>query len=326
MSCLITDPEIRELTKKLVGETIESVKGLIGIWQERNNKSLDEYPTAKELNNLRIELRKSTTTPVNLSEWVDRNGKKLKISTEGYRKGDPQKNSDVAYVFTENAQAYVTANRQDDSWIEEGYNKGGKVKLKVSDVNGTNQAGIRTDKDGNLSENAFGVVVKKYQQKEGVEKFLTKEGQFQDTDEDFELFKSLNIDMFERLDKSGLKKIVFPFQMARGKAALPKRFAEWLAQALNDRFGVVTTIKKNSNANYDGYGLSIDSIQGSTSQDNTSQPTSEPAEIPVPQELEELSREAFETPTITMEEQQRMVDLVFDPIQRRDRVNLHSAF
>jgi len=66
MSCLITSPEIRELTKSLVGETEESVKGLVQIWQERNNKSIEEYPTAKELNDLRFELRATPeeATPV----------------------------------------------------------------------------------------------------------------------------------------------------------------------------------------------------------------------------------------------------------------------
>lgn len=59
MSCLITTPEIRELTKSLVGETEESVKGLVQIWQERNNRSVEEYPTPKELSILRSELRKT---------------------------------------------------------------------------------------------------------------------------------------------------------------------------------------------------------------------------------------------------------------------------
>jgi hypothetical protein len=36
------------------------------------------------------------------------------------------------------------------------------VKLNVSDVNGTNQAGIRTDEQGNITRNAYGIVVKKF--------------------------------------------------------------------------------------------------------------------------------------------------------------------
>jgi hypothetical protein len=57
MSCPIITREIRELTNKFPGETEESIKTLVGIWQEKNNKSIDEYPTAQELNELRMKLR-----------------------------------------------------------------------------------------------------------------------------------------------------------------------------------------------------------------------------------------------------------------------------
>ena len=193
--------------------------------------------------------------------------KTIIISTEDtpYRKGLPQQNTNIALVFTENAQAYVTANKQDDSWIADGYNKGSKVKLNVSDVNGTNQAGIRTDSDGNISLNAFGIVVKKYQQKLGQRYFLQKEGQFQDTTEDFNLFKRLNEDMFSRLENSGLKQIVFPFQIAKGKAALPERFVDWLQQELFNRYGILSKKAKNTKAGYEGYGLDLISQAPSTS-------------------------------------------------------------
>jgi hypothetical protein len=131
-----------------------------------------------------------------------------------------------------------------------------KVKLNVSDVNGTNQAGIRTDKDGNITPNAYGIVVKKYQQDENGN-FVAQEGTFKDTDEDFELFVTLNEDVFDRLEKSSNEVIVFPQQMALGKSALPKRFAEWLQTQLLDRFGVVSEVVKNERSDYDGYGLNI---------------------------------------------------------------------
>ena len=58
-NCLVTTKEIRDLAKKLQGETEESVKGLVALWQKENNKSIEEYPTAKELNNFRVKLRGS---------------------------------------------------------------------------------------------------------------------------------------------------------------------------------------------------------------------------------------------------------------------------
>jgi hypothetical protein len=73
-------------------------------------------------------------------------------------------------------------------------------------------------------------------------KFIASEEQFKDTDADFELFKATNLDMFKRLEESGLKKIMWPSQMGLGKAALPLRFAEWLQGELGSRFGIVSEI------------------------------------------------------------------------------------
>lgn len=224
-----------------------------------------EFP--RILMEVREELRKeySQNTPITIVDST--------ISTVGYRKGDPQAHKDTAYVFTENAQANAAALGLDDSWVEDGYPKGDMVKTGVSDMNGTNQAGVRATTSGtygrqNINSNAFGIIVKKYQQdKSG--RFIASEGQFKDTDADFELFKTANLDMFKRLEESGLKKIMWPSQMGLGKAALPQRFAEWLQGELGSRFGIVSEIQKNPRADYEGYGLQLTSI-------NTSQPQQTP--------------------------------------------------
>lgn len=57
MNCLVVTPEIRELARKLQGETEQSILGLVQAWQEQNNKSIEEYPSAKELNDFRFQLR-----------------------------------------------------------------------------------------------------------------------------------------------------------------------------------------------------------------------------------------------------------------------------
>lgn len=201
----------------------------------------------------------------------------VEISTVGYRKEDPVNNKDTAYVFTENAQANAAALSLDDSWMEEGYPKGTRVKLDVSDVNGTNQAGVRARRVNGqtvINPNAFGIIVKKYQQ-DSTGRFIAEAGQFKDTDSDFELFKVLNNDMFDRLEKSGLKKIVFPSQMGKGKAALPMRFAEWLQKELENRFGIKSEISQNTRVGYNGYGLDILSVnrQNEQSRQQPSQTT-----------------------------------------------------
>lgn len=196
---------------------------------------------------------------------VQENGKITPvITTEAtpYTKGLPQKNPNTAYLFTENAQAYVTSLQLDDSWIERGYNKGNSVKTGVSDVRGTNQAGIRASSYNtygaiNISKNAFGIIVKKYQQKLSQSSFLSKEGQFEDTDSDFELFKQLNLHMFNNLNSFNAENIVLPNQIALGKAALPLRFAEWLKKELSERFNANFIIEKNTRADYDGYGIRV---------------------------------------------------------------------
>lgn len=195
------------------------------------------------------------------NEWTRRGDKQFKISTEGYRKEDPKNNPDVAYVFTENAQAASSLYEGAQGYASEVEARNPKLKLTVSDVKGTNQAGIRMGSDGKAYPNTYGIVVKKRQQDEDGN-WLSKEGQFEDTDEDFEIFKEFNNFFFDRLDEAPQKKIIFPSQMAyKGKAALPKRFAEWLAEELKTRYGVISTVRENENDNYEGYGLSIDSIQ-----------------------------------------------------------------
>ena len=309
MDCLIVTPKIRELTKQLQGETEQSMLGLVRAWQKHNNKTIEDYPSAKELNEFRSILRGNSIS-------------KVSLSTTGYKKGDPQKHPDIDYVFTENAEAYMvskdggtedTGTLLPASWLKtlSSFPNQGRTKLNVSDVHGTNQAGIRTDSKGNISPNAYGIVVKKYQQ-DANGNFVAAEGQFQDTEEDFKLFVSLNEDMFQRLSKSKNTKIVFPTQMGLGKAALPKRFVEWLQSELSTRFGINSTIEKNQRADYDGYGLKLNSISMTSSVEK------------VENMLDEALSSSFNTPKISSIETQAKIDLLFDPRIRRDRVTLIS--
>lgn len=178
----------------------------------------------------------------------------VSISTKGYAKSDPWDNPDTDYVFTENAEAYTFVNGLVNESIV--FPNPNNPKINVSDVNGTNQAGIRTDAAGNITPNAYGIIVKKYQQdKNG--KFVAQQGQFNDNDADFKMFTQLNKHMFDKLASSNNSKVIFPSQMALGKAALPKRFVEWLQNELLERFSIASTIEENVNDNYSGYGLKL---------------------------------------------------------------------
>ena len=195
---------------------------------------------------------------------------------KSYTKDMPTANPNVAFLYTENAQAYTAALELEDDWIPNGYQKGDEVKTGVSDVRGTNQAGIRASSQGtkgseNINPNVFGIIVKKYQQKKDTNRFLAQEGCFKNTKADFELFKKLNIHSLDRLQQSGLTSIQLPSQIALGKASLPKSFALWLIEELNTRFNLGLTkeanLKVNPNDEYsNGYG--IDLSVGSTLQNN----------------------------------------------------------
>lgn len=57
MSCLTITPRIKELAKKFPNETEQSVLNLVGLWQEKNNKSIEDIPLGSELNDFIKELR-----------------------------------------------------------------------------------------------------------------------------------------------------------------------------------------------------------------------------------------------------------------------------
>lgn len=180
-------------------------------------------------------------------------GQTVYISKQLFYKGQPQKHPNVQYIFTDNAQAYAKA---------QGISMRGFVNqnptLNVSSgATGTNQACIRTDQNGNVSPNAFGLVVKVSQQ-DSSGRWLTQDGCFRDNQVDIMSFKSWVNHMFARIDKT--KPIVFPASIALGKAALPKEAAEWLNLQLLSRFNIKSTVQENTRAGYKGYGLSIEGV------------------------------------------------------------------
>lgn len=55
--CLIVTKEINDLASRIPGETPETIKSLVALWQQDNKKSIEEYPTLKELNSYKNKLR-----------------------------------------------------------------------------------------------------------------------------------------------------------------------------------------------------------------------------------------------------------------------------
>jgi hypothetical protein len=194
----------------------------------------------------------------------------VQISTRSYKKNDPTDSKDTDFVFTENAQALAYTHKDIDLGKDSGIPTGVIPKVNVSDANGTNTAVIRTDSRGITNPNAYGIVVKKYQQSRTGGTFVAQEGCFSDTDADFELFKRLNNYVFDKLQQSKNSKKVFPSKIALGRAALPERFVtEYLQPELEKRFGLQTVVKKNKNAGYNGYGLEVTGVNNQSQQSST---------------------------------------------------------
>ena len=209
-----------------------------------------EYPTISQA--VEQQSTQDTVNEVKL-DGKGPSGQTVYISKQLFYKDQPQQHPNVQYVFTDNAQAYAKA----QGLSMQGFANQNPVLNVSSGATGTNQACIRTGSDGKITPNAFGLVVKVNQQ-DASGRWLAKDGCFQDNQGDIMAFKSWTNHMLARIDKN--KPIVFPSQIALGKAALPREAAEWLSLQLLSRFNIKSTVQENTRAGYTGYGLSIEGV------------------------------------------------------------------
>lgn len=101
MSCLILTPEIKELAKQFPDETEQSILNLVGLWQEKNNKSLEDIPSYDELNDFIKEIRK-VILPETREQTITYTPKGKKTQTYTI-KGSHIYNKDGKEVFTKNS-------------------------------------------------------------------------------------------------------------------------------------------------------------------------------------------------------------------------------
>jgi len=175
----------------------------------------------------------------------------VNISTQDYTKSTPDDKS-KGFFFTENLQAYLAnRNREDELSGELPFN----VQPKLDVTANNNQAGIRYNSKGQKNENAFAIISKKFQQNTTGGSFVKEEGQFKDTDKDFELFKKYNTEAIQEAKNSNLPLVISEKGVATGKSALPLRFVEWLNNYLKEELGVYGDIKENTQQGYKGYGI-----------------------------------------------------------------------
>ena len=78
--CITTNAEIEQLASKFQGETLESIKGLVALWQQENNKDWDTYPTSSELNKFKNNKRQSEATALGWGRYAKNS---YEVSTAG---------------------------------------------------------------------------------------------------------------------------------------------------------------------------------------------------------------------------------------------------
>ena len=159
------------------------------------------------------------------SQSVQQTGE-VTINNTKWTEDSPKENPNTAYVFTEN------------------------INSIGSTRSGGGSAVIRNN------PNAIGIVTKKYYTYSEDRNAGNKEQwnvNFQDTDADFELFKTVNLEQFAKLDQFDSK--IFPDSFANSLAAMPNRFALWLQNQLRNRYGLITEV------NSKGTGLISKSVE-----------------------------------------------------------------
>lgn len=253
-----------ELKTKEEKEDFSYYEGYLPLWQEwakQNPELIEDLREKAKGKTLTDQFANTRVNQARALADILNNGyssKNTSIATKNYTKTTPSENPNTNFVFTDNAQAYTALH--DVEGVEKSQFNSPKEGIKLNVTANSNQAGIRMKDDSTANSNAYGLVVKKNQQ-DNDGKFIHQEGTFKDTDEDFNMFVTLNEHMFNRLEASDNKEIVFPSKIALGRAALPKRFAEWLQQQLKDRYGLDYDIvehesnSKNEKYKYEGYGL-----------------------------------------------------------------------
>lgn len=72
MRCLVINTAIKEIAKQFPNETNESIGNLIALWQDKENKSIDEYPNVEELGNFIKILRENNKKEDNIKQEEDK--------------------------------------------------------------------------------------------------------------------------------------------------------------------------------------------------------------------------------------------------------------
>jgi hypothetical protein len=156
MGCLILTPEIKEIAKNFPKETDESIKNLIGIWQDLKHKSMEEYPSVQVLSDFIKEIRGKQEINNNIDYYKNN---ELDISYNGEPKKDLQNiiNSKIAIlekkVAALNKVISLMGVAKEDFKNLSLERKVGALRRKARLFNIDNNTNIRIDDNGNIISN-----------------------------------------------------------------------------------------------------------------------------------------------------------------------------
>ena len=93
MSCLILTPEIERLANKFPNESKQSILNLVGMWQERNGKTIEDVPTGADLSDFIKEIRNPKKT-----------SRRVEIFKGNWTRDQVAEQSDKVFLFGDNTQ------------------------------------------------------------------------------------------------------------------------------------------------------------------------------------------------------------------------------
>ena len=290
MSCLIITPEIRELAKKFSNETEQSVLNLVSLWQEKNNKSIEDIPLGSELNDFIKELR------------------------------NPKGKGAETVFSTSGNNSYPSRTRENANWsditiaLAQDFNTAGE-KLTKSAAGNKYVSSILAAESNDASEIAENLYnqIKTKGKTDNLKINIAGNGIYS-MKQSQSYYNDLMTQILMKLQDKG---VTISEIRSGGQTGIDE--AGIIAA---QRLGIPNEVHSTANFMFrDKSGKDISDEQAFKNR-FSSFTSSRPEE----EAIEERLSSSFDTPRITSVEEQQKVDLLFDPKTRRDRVTLIARF
>lgn len=286
MSCLILTQEIRELAKKFPTETEESVKNLVGMWQDKNNKSIEDIPLGSELNTFIQELRSP-------------------------------KGKGVETVFsTSGNNSYPSRTRENANWsditisLAQDFNTAGEKLTKRTAGNKYVSSILAAESNdaSEIAENLYNQI--KTKGKTDNLKINIAGNGIYSMKQSQSYYNDLMTQILMKLQDKG---VTISEIRSGGQTGIDE--AGIIAAK---RLGIPNEVHSTANFMFrDKSGKDISDEQAFKNRFLSSIPSR-----PEEEAIKERLSSSFDTPRVTSVEEQQKVDLLFDPKTRRDRVTL----